>query len=219
MPDLEVMSKVYAESAKDISAAQMEIGNQLYVALSIRDYLRDESKKDELLPALLITGNDALQEQVTQYNTLQLQRNKIIASSSKENPLVKDLDSQLSVMHNAILTSANNAIKQLQLQLKGVNAKASEGKQLLSSAPKKAIGGMTDERAWKVLNEVYIFLLQKREEAQMSRSLRTEVRILTPPLGVKEQSAPVKRNVLLGALFLGLFFPACFIFIRERNKR
>lgn len=219
MPDLEVMSKVYAESAKEISTAQMEIGNQLYAAQAIRDYLRDESKKDELLPALLITENSGLQDQVGQYNTLQLQRNKIIASSSKDNPLVKDIDKQLSVMHDAVLTSANNAIKQLQIQLRGVNAKVNEGKQLLSSAPKKAIGGMTDERAWKVLNEVYIFLLQKREEAQMTRSLRTDVRILTPPLGVKEQSSPVKRNVLIGALFLGLFFPACFIFIRERNAR
>jgi uncharacterized protein involved in exopolysaccharide biosynthesis len=219
MPDLEVMSKVYAESAKEISTAQMEIGNQLYAAQAIRDYLRDESKKDELLPALLITENSGLQDQVGQYNTLQLQRNKIIASSSKDNPLVKDIDKQLSVMHDAVLTSANNAIKQLQIQLRSVNAKVNEGKQLLSSAPKKAIGGMTDERAWKVLNEVYIFLLQKREEAQMTRSLRTDVRILTPPLGVKEQSSPVKRNVLIGALFLGLFFPACLIFIRERNAR
>ena len=41
MPDLEVMSKVYAESAKEISTAQMEIGNQLYAAQAIRDYLRD----------------------------------------------------------------------------------------------------------------------------------------------------------------------------------
>ena len=55
MPDLEVMAKVYAESAKDISTAHMELSNQLYVVQAIRDYLRDESKKDELLPALLIT--------------------------------------------------------------------------------------------------------------------------------------------------------------------
>ncbi len=219
MPDLEVMSKVYAESAKEISTAQMELSNQLYVVQAIRDYLRDESKKDELLPALLITENNALQEQVGQYNTLQLQRNKIIASSSKENPLVKDIDNQLSVMHDAILSSANNAIKQLQLQLRSVNSKVNEGKQLLSSAPKKAIGGMTDERAWKVLNEVYIFLLQKREEAQMSKSLRTDVRILTPPLGVKEQSSPRKGVTLFGALLLGLFLPACGIFVRERNKK
>jgi hypothetical protein len=42
MPDLEVMAKVYAEGAKDMSTAHMELSNQLYVAKSIRDYLRDE---------------------------------------------------------------------------------------------------------------------------------------------------------------------------------
>lgn len=219
MPDLEVMSKVYAESAKEISTAQMELNNQLYVAQAIRDYLRDESKKDELLPALLITENNALQEQVGQYNALQLQRNKIIASSSKENPLVKDLDAQLVAMHKAVLSSAENAIKQIKAQLKGVIAKEQEGKQLLSSAPKKAMGGLTDERDWKVLNEIYVFLLQKREEAQMTKALKTDIRVLTPPLGVKEQSSPVKKNVIFGAFLLGLFLPACTIFLRERKAK
>ena len=219
MPDLEVMAKVYAESAKDISAAHLELSNQLYVAQAIRDYLRDKSKKDELLPALLITDNKGLADQVGEYNALQLQRNKIIASSSKESPLVKDIDKQLSAMHDAVLTSAENAIKQLQVQLKSVIAKENEGKQLIASAPKKAIGGLTDERDWKVLNEVYVFLLQKREEAQMSKALKTDIRMLTPPLGVKEQCAPVKKNVIFGAFLLGLFLPACAVFVRERNAK
>ena len=219
MPDLEVMAKVYAESAKDISTAHMELSNQLYVAQAIRDYLRDESKKDELLPALLVTDNKGLADQVGEYNALQLQRNKIIASSSKESPLVKDIDNQLSAMHDAVLASADNAIKQLKLQLKSVTAKENEGKQLIASAPVKAIGGLTDERDWKVLNEIYVFLLQKREEAQMSKALKTDIRVLTPPLGVKEQSAPITKNILFGAFLLGLFIPACRIFIRERNAR
>ena len=219
MPDPEVMAKVYAESAKDISAAHLELSNQLYVAQAIRDYLRDKSKKDELLPALLITDNKGLADQVGVYNALQLQRNKIIASSSKESPLVKDIDKQLSAMHDAVLTSAENAIKQLQVQLKSVIAKENEGKQLIASAPKKAIGGLTDERDWKVLNEVYVFLLQKREEAQMSKALKTDIRMLTPPLGVKEQCAPVKKNVIFGAFLLGLFLPACAVFVRERNAK
>ena len=202
MPDPEVMAKVYAESAKDISAAHLELSNQLYVAQAIRDYLRDKSKKDELLPALLITDNKGLADQVGEYNALQLQRNKIIAS-----------------MHDAVLTSAENAIKQLQVQLKSVIAKENEGKQLIASAPKKAIGGLTDERDWKVLNEVYVFLLQKREEAQMSKALKTDIRMLTPPLGVKEQCAPVKKNVIFGAFLLGLFLPACAVFVRERNAK
>ncbi len=219
MPDLEVMAKVYGEGMKDISQAQLELNSQLYMAEAVRDYLRDESKKDELLPALLVADNKGLADQLNTYNSLQLQRKKIIASSSKESPLVKDLDKQLADMHNAVLISAENAIKQLKSQLKGVAVKEKEGKQLLASAPAKFIGGLTDERDWKVLNEVYVFLLQKREEAQMSKALKSDIRVLTPPLGVKEQSAPVKKNVLFGAFLLGLFLPACFLFVRERNRK
>ena len=219
MPDLEVMAKVYAENAKDISTAHLELSNMLYVVQSIRDYLRDESKKDELLPALLLTEKSGLQEEVSRYNELMIKRNRLIANSSKESPLVKDLDKQLSDMHDAVLVSANNAIKQFQLQLKSVIAKENEGKQLLASAPQKAIGGLSDERDWKVLNQIYVFLLQKREEAQMAKALKTDVRVLTPPLGVKKQTSPVMSTILLGALLFGLFIPACTIFVRERNKR
>ena len=220
MPDLEVMAKAYAEGAQNISKAQMELKSRLYMVESIRDYLRDESKKDELLPALLITEKEGgLGEQVQAYNNVQLQRSRIIASSSKESPLVKDFDQQLSAMHDAVLASAENAIKQLKEQLKGVMEKENEGKQLLASAPKKYIGGLGDERDWKVLNEIYIFLLQKREEARMSKALKTDVRVLTPPVGVKKQTSPVKSTVLFGALLMGLFIPACCIFVRERNKR
>ena len=219
VPDLEVMAKVYAEGAKDISQAHLEVSNRLYMAQAIRDYLRDESKKDELLPALLVADNKGLSDQLLEYNKLQIQRQKIIASSNKDNPFVADIDKQLSAMHDAVLVSAENAIKQLKLQLKSVTDMEEKGKQMIASAPKKYIGGLTDERDWRVLNEVYIFLLQKREEAQMSKALRTDIRILTPPLGVKEQSSPVKKNVIIGAFLLGIFLPASIIFHQERKRR
>lgn len=219
MPDLGVMATMYAENANAISQAQMELHSQLSMAQAIRDYLRDESKKDDLLPALLVTDNAGLAGQVSEYNTLMLQRNKIVASSSTENPVVKDMDKHLASMHDAVLVSAENAIKQIKMQLKNVAAKEKEGKQLIASAPKKYIEGMTDEEDLKMLNTIRTFLLQKHEEAQMSKALKTDIRVLTPPLGVKEQSSPIILNVLLGAFFLGLFLPACGIFVRERNKK
>ncbi len=219
MPDLQVMASMYAESAKDVAQAQMELTGQLYVAQAIRDYLRDESKKDELLPALLVVENSGLADPVKEYNALLLQRNKIVASSSRENPIVKDLDQQLAAMHDAVLASAENAIKQLKAQLKNVASKESEGKQLIASAPKKYIDGLTDEEDLKVLSMVRIFLLQKREEAQMTKSLKSDVRLLTPPLGVKEQSSPVVPLILFCAFLLGLFIPASLIIVREHILR
>ena len=50
-------------------------------------------------------------------------------------------------------------------------------------------------------------------------AMKTDIRVLTPPLGVKEQSSPVKKNVIFGAFLLGLFLPACTIFVRERNRK
>ena len=219
MPDLEMMAKAYAEGAMEVQKADLEVRSRLYLVEAIRDYLRDESKKDELLPALLITEKSGIQDEVGRYNELILQRNRLIASSSKESPLVKELDTQLSAMHDAVLSSAENAIKQLKVQMKSVAEKDRESKQWLASAPQKAIGGLRDERDWKVLNEIYIFLLQKREEAQMAKALKTDVRVLTPPLGVKKQTSPNVPIVILGSLLLGLFIPGCRIFVSERNKK
>ena len=92
---------------------------------------------------------------------------------------------------------------------------------------KKDDKGETDEerearellRQQGIQNTLYTFLLQKREEAQMSKALKTDIRMLTPPLGVKEQCAPVKKNVIFGAFLLGLFLPACAVFVRERNAK
>lgn len=220
MPDIEVMAKVYAEGAKDVSEALLELNCKLYAIEAIRDYLKDDSKKDDLLPALLISEKDGgLGDQVDNYNKLQLQRLKIIASSNNESPLVKDFDMQLASMHDAVLASAENAIRQIKLQLKGVSAKENEGKQLLASAPKKYIDGLTDEEDLKVLSLVRVFLLQKREEAQMTKALKTDIRVLTPPLGVKEQTTPKKKIVIICAFLLGLFIPACSIVLRSHLRR
>jgi uncharacterized protein involved in exopolysaccharide biosynthesis len=53
----------------------------------------------------------------------------------------------------------------------------------------------------------------------MAKALKSDIRVITPPIGVKKQTSPVKANVLLGALLFGLFVPACMILVRERNKR
>jgi uncharacterized protein involved in exopolysaccharide biosynthesis len=89
----------------------------------------------------------------------------------------------------------------------------------MASNPSQAKYLLSVERQQKVKESLYLFLLQKREEAQMAKAMKTDIRVVTPPLGVKKQTSPVKSTVLFGAFLLGLFFPACAIFIRERNKR
>ena len=52
----------------------------------------------------------------------------------------------------------------------------------------------------------------------MTKSLKTDVRLLTPPLGLKEQSSPYIPLILLCAFILGLFIPASLIVAREHIR-
>ena len=89
-----------------------------------------------------------------------------------------------------------------------ISANPSQGKYLLSV-----------ERQQKVKEALYIFLLQKREENELSQAFTAyNTRVITPPTGSFAPTAPVKKNILLVAIALGLLVPVIVIFIRENTN-
>lgn len=63
---------------------------------------------------------------------------------------------------------------------------------------------------------LYLFLLQKREENELSQAFTAyNTRVITPPSGSMIPTAPVKRNIALTAFVLGLLIPIVIIFILE----
>lgn len=59
-------------------------------------------------------------------------------------------------------------------------------------------------------------MLEKREENELSQAFTAyNTRIITPPTGSMSPTSPVKRNILLIAIALGLLIPVAVIFIRE----
>lgn len=72
------------------------------------------------------------------------------------------------------------------------------------------------ERQQKVKEALYLFLLQKREENELSQAFTAyNTRIVTPPSGSMQPTAPVRKNILLVAIALGLLIPVVIIFLRE----
>ena len=72
------------------------------------------------------------------------------------------------------------------------------------------------ERQQKVKEELYLYLLQKREENELSQAFTAyNTRVITAPRGSALPTAPNKKNILLVALALGLLVPAVIIFMQE----
>ena len=186
----------------------------------MRDQVRKEDGTNQVLPANLLPDNENVAIQIGEYNKLQLQRNNMAENSSPNNPLVKDLDAQLSSMRKAIINSLDQAVAQLRASQKGISREDQKLKQQISVAPEKVTKIMPAERQHKIVEALYIYLLEKREENNLTQVYNSQnLRIVSPPMGKLKPVFPKKMTTLILAFLLGLAIPFFFIYIRQNVRR
>lgn len=219
LPDVQAASNMYMAQANEANTQIKGLNNQLYMARYIRSYLTDSANKNQLLPANSGIEDTNLGNQINAYNEKQLQRNSLIANSSEQNPLVIDLDHALASLRSAIITSIDNQLETLKTQLRNLEQSERQSTARIAANPTQAKYLLSVERQQKVKESLYLFLLQKREENELSQAFTAyNTRLITPPTGKMIPTAPVKRNILLVAFAIGLLLPTAVIFIRENTN-
>lgn len=216
VPNVETASNIYMNKAEAMSTQLLELSNQLYMARYIRKQLNDDGANFSVLPGNSGIDNPTVSRLITSYNELVLQRNTLAANSNASNPLVKDLDDQLNATKRAIAGSLDNVIASVSSQIANLKGSESRTKGQIAANPNQAKYLLSVERQQKVKEQLYVFLLQKREETQLSKAFSTSnSKLLMPPTGNRKPTAPVKINVMLICLLLGLFLPLIALIIRN----
>ena len=219
LPDVEAASALYMEQSKENSNKLLQLSTQRSICQYMKQYLTESSKQNQVLPVNSGVESVAIENQISDYNTMLLQRNSLVANSSETNPLVLDLDQQLASLRSAINTGINNLIISLDTQISQLQKSDNRTTSQIASSPNQAKYLQSVGRQQKVKEALYLFLLQKREENELSRAFTAyNTRIITPPTGSLRPVAPVKRKILLIAFVLGLFIPAGVIYLRETTN-
>lgn len=216
IPDVEAASSMYMNTANQANVQLTDLNNQLYMARYIRDHVSNKNNVNQLLPANSGINNTAIEQQITEYNTKQLQRNSLVANSSEANPLVQDMDKQLSEMRSAIVSSIDNQVNTINTQIRGMRSIQGASTSRIASNPTQAKYLLSVERQQKVKEALYLFLLQKREENELSQAFTAyNTRVVKTPFGELKPTTPDRRRILLGAILLGLLVPIVLVYIRE----
>lgn len=216
MPSVEAVA---AQAMGQESAADQQrqaLSNQLYMVRYVRNYVTDPTHSKQLLPASSGIGNPAVEAQIATYNEKLLQRNNLVANSSEQNPLVGDLDVALENLKGAIVNSLDNTQTTLNAQLGAVRSVHSQAISKLSANPTQANHLLSIERQQKVKESLYLFLLQKREENELSQAFTAyNTRIIADPHGSNAPTSPERNKILLYAFAIALLLPAIFFILRE----
>lgn len=215
-PDLEESVRANLTMEREMSSEMIKTNNELGMARFVKDYLNDPAHKNSVIPVNTGIGNQALESQIADYNRILLQRNNLVSSSSVNNPLVEDYDHQLAGRREAIVNGMNTYVKNLSITVSNYESEIGKVNQKVGDMPRQAKVLLTAERQQKVYEELYLYLLQKKEENELGQTFTaTNTRLITPPYGPIKPVAPKGTMILAVAFLMGLLVPGAIIYLKE----
>ncbi len=219
IPDVNAAASMYMGQSQQTQAQILEVNNQLTMARYIRSYLAADNEHNQLLPANTGLQSSNVQSLIGEYNNTLLQRNSLVAKSSEKNPLVAQLDEQLTAQRQAIIRTIDNEIIALNTQLTTLRSSEARTMSHLASNPTQAKNLLSVERQQKVKESLYLFLLQKREENELSQAFTAyNTRVINRPGASGVPVTPNRSRSLLIAFFVGLALPFGLTYLKEMTN-
>jgi capsular exopolysaccharide synthesis family protein len=175
-----------------------------------------KSTSADLLPANLISGEGSAEYLINSYNKLILERNRILKSATVVNPTVIALDQQIASLKSNVAESLSRMQTNLTIQKR--NFKGQEG--LLDSKigkiPVQERQFRVIARQQKVKEELYLYLLEKREETAISLAATApNARVIDAAKAPVIPVSPKRSIIYLAAFLLGLLIPFGVIYVKD----
>lgn len=212
--DPQAAGSMYMSQASRIQSEIMDLNNRINVSNYIREYVASSINDNKLLPANSGMDNSNIESQISEFNAMQLQRNNLVANSSEQNPVVVKMDINLNAMRGSILESIDNYIVILGKQIDLLQHSEAQNTRKITDSPRQTERLTDIERQQKVKESLYLYLLQKREENELSQAFTAyNTRVLTEPVLNNSPVSPKPSRIMLIAALIGLALPACVIYI------
>ena len=192
---------------------QVELETQLNLVTALLDYVDDPRNAFNVVPSNLGLKDADMSNLLNKYNDYVLQRNRLLKSSSPENPYVKRLTAQLEEMWPTIRLSLKSVRENILTQKRSAEDQYNLFSRRVGEAPtqERSLNNIIRQQEIKV--ELYLMLLQKREENYISlNSTAAKARVIDDPRSTGKVS-PKTKVIMLGALVLGLCFPVGLIYL------
>lgn len=216
IPDVQGAASMYMSQASQAQSSITELNNQAYMARYVRNYLANDANRYELLPVTGGMADQAIASQITEYNRLLQERNSLANVSSDRNPLVQEMDANLNELRSTMIASIDNQLVAINAQIRSLQNIGNVATSKIASSPGQAKYLLSVERQQKVKESLYLYLLQKREENELSQAFTAyNTRITEVPGGSTAPVAPQSSQILIIAFVLGLAIPLGVIVLNE----
>lgn len=205
--DISAESQLFLENIKENDAKLNDVNTQISILESVDQYIKSAGDGG-VAPATYMINDPVLVSLLTKFNELELQREKYARTTTANNPLLQTINTQLDGTRQAIQENVQNLRRGMDVtrqNLQGINTRFSAG---LRSIPQKEREFVGIKRQQSIKENLYLYLLQKREEtALMYASTVTDSRLIDAPISSYNPIKPKRSIIWLAAGATGLAIP------------
>lgn len=217
--DVQTEAAYQTERRGAIDQKLVEAETNAEVLRVTRDFITNPANKYSLVP--ITTDNDALARAIGAYNDLLLRRMELLNSAKPNNTNLRNLTEQIDALRGNITTSVKRAYEQAMVPVADLKAEMAKTKGRLGEVPQQEREFRDMIRQQAVKQQLYIFLLQRREEtAMMIANSKAKAQVVDNAFAISDPVTMGKMSRMLIFLIIGGILPlaAIYIMVATRSK-
>lgn len=207
-------NSVANQNSSELKLAEVETQIELFNTIA-REVESSSRNLSQVIPSNVGLDDQSSTTLINKYNELVLERNRLLRSASESSPVVEPLTAQIRELNGNIRRAIGAARQNLQIQRDAVLSQVNKFNEQVAETPQQERMLTQIDRQQEVKSGLYLMLLQKREENNISLAATADKGKLIDDPQLLGKISPKSTSIMLVALLIGLALPVLVILILQ----
>ena len=207
-------NSVANQNSSELKLAEVETQIELFNTIA-REVESSSRNLSQVIPSNVGLDDQSSTSLINKYNELVLERNRLLRSASESSPVVEPLTAQIRELNGNIRRAIGAARQNLQIQRDAVLSQVNKFNEQVAETPQQERMLTQIDRQQEVKSGLYLMLLQKREENNISLAATADKGKLIDDPQLLGKISPKSTSIMLVALLIGLVLPVLVILILQ----
>lgn len=183
----------------------------------LEKYIQEENSfTGMVVPAALGIEDPLLSSLITQLIELQLKRDQLGRTTNFQNPNLEEFTARIDDIKRNVTENIKSQKKAMAQQESVLDGKVRELESKINVLPTTERKFINIKRIYNLSEELYVYLMQKKAEASISKASTTsDIEVLNPAKQLGGSITPNIKNNYMMAILFGLGLPLGFVLLKD----